>query len=146
MPKQFFASIKTFNGKDCKSLFEHLCKHVCLKSVEEVKDLLDIDVKKDPDIFDLINLIQLYDMKVELKVYYEDHSVVDENPIEKAVKKAEETGVVPPPSDKHQALSDQAEEIKNPDLKDVNKIQSIIVPEEKIQKKKIDPNSIPDFG
>lgn len=143
MADLLYASIKTFNKNDSIALFDHLCKNVCLKPVEEVKDIMEI--KKDPDIIDVVNLIKLYDMKVELKVYYVDSSVKTDSPAEAAMKKAKEEGVVPEPSERHKAILDQQKDITNDQLKDVNKIVSLADTVKKEPKKKIDPGQIPEF-
>lgn len=101
MAKVKSVSIESLSDVDVNEMFKFICDKVCMKSVDEVKKLLEIDSDK-VNAIDLINLITLFDVKCEIKISY-----LDATPeAVKTVKQPE-----PPVSDLHKEMKSQEKAI-----------------------------------
>ena len=134
MAKRKYVSIKSFNDNDVKEMFEFICKNICMKTVDEIKDLMDIDGA--PDATDLINLIKLYDIPLELKCWYID-STFDPSSIPSEP-------LTPAEPDYVRELKDQTKDVSDESIK------KLMVPDFKVEIKpdpsetrKIDTSLIP---
>ncbi len=133
--KPKFASIESLDNSELEALFELICKEIIFKTPKEVrKEMFGLESKlfksDKVEIAEIMTLINLYDIKFELKLTY--LPALSEPRTEPPIKVEGQGSVT------EEAMKEQGKVVKEPFV--AGPITPVVE-----KKEEVDENSLPDF-
>jgi len=151
--KNSILSIDSVGVDDVSDLFDAMCKDILHKMPNEVKrkylfedNVSDVYIRKYvPTLNDVANIIKLFDIKCEIKLFYVEATVTEEFTSNQFhLDKNIDTSFGQPKEYTEKVLEKQERLIEDDELKALAEKKKIIVDVPEIEERTIDPNDIPE--